>query len=107
MTAHAFGAEAAKDDRPVLGMVKTDVIERDGLFEGLPNPMMLLESRLEVVKSLPTGLRFIARSETSKIAAIKHDRRPLYGVQFHPERYSREHPDGNAVVKNFIRLLWE
>ena len=90
MLARAFGAEVAKDGRPVLGMVKTRVLERDPLFDGLPNRLMLLESRHEIVKSLPKGFRHLAKSETSRIAAMKHSIRPLYGVQFHPERYTRK-----------------
>lgn len=105
MMAHAFGAQIVKDGRHVLEMVKTRVVEEDPLFEGLPKSMTLLESRHEVVKALPGGFRLLASSETSRIAAMKHSARPLYGVQFHPERYTKENPDGNSVVRNFVRLL--
>jgi GMP synthase (glutamine-hydrolysing) len=105
MMARAFGAEVVKDGRHVLDMVKTNILSEDPLFEGLPKSLMLLESRHEVVKSLPEGFRLLARSATSEVAAMKHESRPLYGVQFHPERYTKENPDGNAVVGNFIRIL--
>jgi len=105
MMACAFGSEVVKDRRHVLDMVKTTVLAEDPLFIGLPRSMMLLESRHEIVKSLPKGFRRLARSETSEIATMKHETRPLYGVQFHPERYTKESPDGNAVVGNFVRLL--
>ena len=105
MIASAFGSEVVKDRRHVLDMVKTTVLAEDPLFIGLPRSMMLLESRHEIVKSLPKGFRRLARSETSEIATMKHETRPLYGVQFHPERYTKESPDGNAVVGNFVRLL--
>lgn len=105
MMAHAFGAEVVKDDRHVLEMVRTTVVADDPLFAGLPKAMMLLESRYEIVKSVPTGFRLLASSATSKIATMKHSTRPLYGVQFHPERYTKENPDGDAIVGNFVRLL--
>ena len=105
MMARAFGAEVVKDSRHVLGMVETRVLTGDPIFSGLPRSLMLLESRYEVVKSLPKGFRLIARSRTSDIAAMKHERRPLYGVQFHPERYTKEHPEGNRVMGNFIGTL--
>ena len=105
MMARAFGAEVVKDGRHVLGMVETKVLSDDPLFGGLPKSMMLLESRYEVVKAVPPGFRLLATSTTSKIATMKHSTRPLYGVQFHPERYTRENPDGNKVVGNFVRLL--
>jgi GMP synthase (glutamine-hydrolysing) len=105
MIARAFGAEVVKDGRHVLEMVKTDVLVGDPLFEGLPRSLMLLESRHEVVRSLPRGFRLLASSSTSQIATMKHESRPLYGVQFHPERYTKENSDGKAVVGNFVRLL--
>ena len=105
MMAHAFGSKVVKDGSHVLDMVKTRVLARDPLFEGLPKEVTLLESRWEVVKSLPPGFRLLARSATSRIATMKHESRPLYGVQFHPERYTRENPDGYTVVGNFVRML--
>lgn len=105
MMAHSFGSKVVKDSRPVLGMVPTTVLADDPLFAGLPRSLMLLESRQEVVKSLPEGFDLLAKSSTSRLATMKHSRLPLYGVQFHPERYTAEHPDGNLVVRNFVRLL--
>ena len=105
MMARAFGAEVVKDGRPVLEMVETRVLAGDPLFEGLPRSLTLLESRHEVVKSLPRDFRLLASSTTSQIATMKHESRPLYGVQFHPERYTRDNPDGYAVVGNFVRIL--
>jgi GMP synthase (glutamine-hydrolysing) len=105
MMAHAFGSEVVRDGAHVLGMVKTEVLADDPLFGGLPKELMLLESRWEIVKSLPPGFELVAKSATSKIATMKHRSRPLYGVQFHPERFTKESPDGNTVVGNFVRLL--
>ena len=105
MMAHAFGAEVVKDGKHVLEMVETRVLVNDPLFDGLPKSLMLLESRHEVVKSLPKGFQLLASSKTSEIATMKHEKRPLYGIQFHPERYTKENPDGNRVVENFVRML--
>lgn len=105
MMARAFGADVVKDGKHVLEMVETKVLASDPLFTGLPKSMMLLESRHEIVKALPGGFRLLARSATSEIASMKHGKRPLYGVQFHPERYTKENPDGNRVIGNFVRIL--
>lgn len=105
MMAHAFGSKVVKDGSHVLDMVKTRVVVDDPLFGGLPREMMLLESRWEVVRQLPRGFQLVARSTASEIAAMRHSSRPLYGVQFHPERYTKENPDGFAVLGNFVRML--
>ena len=105
MMAHAFGARIVKDGKHILEMVQTQVLADDPLFDGLPRSMMLLESRHEVVESLPRGFRLLATSATSEIAAMRHTSRQAYGVQFHPERYTKENPDGKLVLRNFARLL--
>lgn len=105
MVAHAFGSEVVKDGKHVLEMVKTEVLADDPLFAGMPKSLMLLESRYEVVKSLPRGFSLLASSATSRIACMKHPTREVYGVQFHPERYTIECPEGKQVVGNFVRLL--
>jgi GMP synthase-like glutamine amidotransferase len=105
LAAIAFGSKVVKDVRPVVEFVRTEVVAADPLFGGLPKSIMLVESRHEVVESLPTGFGLIARSETSKIAAMKHRTLPIYGVQSHPERYTSENPEGNRLVGNFVGLL--
>jgi GMP synthase (glutamine-hydrolysing) len=105
LMAHAFGSVVVKDKEHVLRFVKTTALVRDPLFSGLPREMMLLESRDEVLQALPAGFQLLARSETSPIAAMKHDRRPLYGVQFHPERFTPDNSAGNRVIGNFVKLL--
>lgn len=105
LIARAFGAEVVRDAREVKEMVRTSVLSEDPLFEGLSRSLVLRESRYEVVKSLPPGFSLLARSEASAIAAMKHDRRLVYGVQFHPESYTADHPEGRMVVGNFVRLL--
>jgi GMP synthase (glutamine-hydrolysing) len=101
----AFGSKVVRDKKPVQRYVETTVLKPEELFDGLPRKMSLVESRHEIVESLPEGFELLARSTTTPIAAMKHRKRPLFGVQFHPERYSRVKPDGRAVVHNFVRLL--
>ncbi|MDG6988073.1 MAG: gamma-glutamyl-gamma-aminobutyrate hydrolase family protein [Nitrososphaerota archaeon] len=105
LVARAFQAEVVKDRKPVQEMVRTTVLAEDPLFAGLPNSLMLLESRHEVVRALPGGFTLLAKSATSAIAAMKSRSRTIYGVQFHPERYSVDHPEGNAVLGNFVGML--
>ena len=105
MVARAFGAEVLKDGKHVRGMVETKALSDDPLFVGLQRSMMLRESRYEVVKSLPKDFRLIATSATTKIAAMKHLSRPIYGVQFHPEYYTKQNADGNRVAWNFVQSL--
>jgi GMP synthase-like glutamine amidotransferase len=105
MIASAFGSTIVKDREPVLRYVRTTVLRPGGLFNGLPRTLSLVESRHEIVESLPDRFDLLAKSETSPIAAMKHSTRPIYGVQSHPERYSGKNPDGGRVISNFLKLL--
>jgi GMP synthase (glutamine-hydrolysing) len=42
----------------------------------------------------------LARTETCDHAAVKHRRKPLYGLQFHPE--VTHTPDGKTILANFL-----
>ena len=105
MIARAFGARVVKAKAHVLRFVRTDPVARRGLFEGVSPHPMLLESRYEMVESLPEGFVSLASSETTPIAAMKHRKLPIYGVQSHPERFTKENPEGKAVCRNFVEML--
>ncbi len=105
LMAHAYGAEVVRDKKHVLEMVNTTVLRDDPLFGGLSRSLKLFESRYEVVRKVPEGFVLLARSDISDVAAMKHKARTLYGVQFHPERFTPANPDGDKVVANFIGLL--
>ena len=105
MMACAFGSRVVKDGEPVHRYVETTILRPGRLFSGLPRKLSLVESRHEIVESLPDDFELLAKSETSPIAAMKHRSRPLFGLQSHPERYSAENPDGGLVISSFLKLL--
>jgi anthranilate synthase component 2 len=87
---------------------KTDRIEHDGqgLFAGLPNPITATRYHSLVIR--PDTLRndFIvsawaaAPDGSREIMAIRHEKWPLYGVQFHPESFLTEH--GHDMLRAFL-----
>lgn len=87
---------------------KTDQIEHDGqgLFKGLPSPLVATRYHSLVIR--PDTLRkdFIvsawaaAPDGSREIMAIRHERWPLYGVQFHPESFLTEH--GHDMLRAFL-----
>ncbi len=52
------------------------------------------------VETPPEGFRITAESSGNPIAAIEHESRPIYGVQFHPE--VAHTPRGNEIIANFL-----
>lgn len=76
----------------------------DGIFAGLPHRLTVWHSHYDEVKELPEGFTRTATNETCSIQAMQHTSRPLFGVQFHPELFNSEFPQGRRVVENFLNL---
>jgi anthranilate synthase/aminodeoxychorismate synthase-like glutamine amidotransferase len=76
--------------------------ERRGLFDGIPQdfPVVRYHS-LQIVDMGPDG-HVTARADDGVVMGIEHLRRPLWGVQFHPESIATEH--GAKLVENFYAL---
>jgi GMP synthase (glutamine-hydrolysing) len=74
------------------------------IFRGLPETITVWESHCDEVKELPPDFVCAATNATSRIQALQHTSRPLFGVQFHPELFDQEHPHGRTVLENFLQL---
>jgi GMP synthase (glutamine-hydrolysing) len=94
------GYNGAKRERGFLPIVNTG----EGLFKGLPSEITVWHNHCDEVKELPNGFRATASNETCKIQAMQEKGRRVYGVQFHPELFDEEHPEGRHMVENFLRL---
>ncbi len=101
----AFGSEVVKNGPMIREYVETEVLRPDALFFGLPSIIRVFESHEEVVRPLPKDFDLLARSRSSPVAAFRHSRLPIRGLQFHPERNGPDAPHGNLVVANFVNGL--
>lgn len=88
------------------GFIEVEVLRpEDPLFHGLPKKVVVHESHFLEVKRLPEGFLLLATNENCLIQAMRHRRQPIYGVQFHPERFNREHPQGRGILENFFHKV--
>lgn len=94
------GYEGAKRERGYFPVETTGA----GIFKDLPLELTVWHSHCDEVKQLPRGFCRTASNETCPIQAMEHKDRPLFGVQFHPELFDGEHPDGRKVLENFLKL---
>jgi GMP synthase (glutamine-hydrolysing) len=95
------GYEGAKRER---GFFPVQVGNDGGLFKDLPSPITVWHSHFDEVKTLPKGFECTAFNETCAIQSMRHTELPLFGVQFHPELFDEEHPDGRRALQNFLKL---
>src|SRR5258708_1012369 len=84
--------------------VQMDSQTSEGIFGGFPETITVWESHCDEVKSLPADFICTATNQVSDIQAMQHTSLPLFGVQFHPELFDLDHPDGRTILENFLKL---
>jgi GMP synthase (glutamine-hydrolysing) len=101
LLAHLSGGKVVRANRREYGRA-TLRVEGGRLFQGFGSgeetPVWM--SHGDHVDSPPPQYKVTASSLNSPIAAIEHTRRPLFGVQFHPE--VAHTPRGGEILNNFL-----
>ncbi len=88
------------------GIHEVAIVQPDPLFEGLPTRIRVPEAHYCEIKTLPPGFRLLASTGDCRIQAMRHETRPLYGLQFHAEAWTDDYPDGRQVIANFVRMVY-
>jgi len=86
------------------GYTNIEINPCDRLFRDLKSPINCMESHGDEIDAVPEDFTLIAWTDACCRNAIAHKTRPVYGLQFHPEFYNDEHPDGKVLLENFLEL---
>ena len=101
----AYGANVIRAPYPMHG--KTSMISHDGtaIFRALENPFRATRYHSLIVEesSLPPELVVSARSEDGLVMGLRHEKFPIWGVQFHPESIYTTR--GKDLVRNFVTMI--
>jgi anthranilate synthase/aminodeoxychorismate synthase-like glutamine amidotransferase len=100
--AEAFGGRIVRAVEPLHGRATPIHHRGAGLLQGLPDAFPAARYHSLVVDPARSGRDLVvtARSERGEIMGLRHRRRPLEGVQFHPESYLT--PDGPRILAAFL-----
>ncbi|KAI0649010.1 GMP synthase [Trametes meyenii] len=72
----------------------------DALFDNLGDELQVWMSHGDQLSELPPDFHVIGRTSTAPFAAIAHNSKPYYGIQFHPEvTHSKR---GKEVISRFV-----
>ena len=69
-----------------FGWTEIEILESVPLLNGLKDRFYTFSSHFEEAHQLPPGLRRVARSSACEIQAVQLENRPVFGIQFHPEK---------------------
>lgn len=102
--AEALGGRVMRSPRPRHGRASPIRHDGRGVFAGLPHPLSAARYHSLTVDedSLPDCLEVTARADDGLVMGLAHRRRPVVGLQFHPESILT--PCGYALLANFLRL---
>lgn len=101
----AFDTPMRDLGRMLRGYEKVSVVRKHPLFDGLPTDLVVAESHRQELTKVPDEFQHLAQSRTSKVEAIAHRSKPIYGVQFHPERSNDDHPHGRIIIQNLMKQI--
>jgi para-aminobenzoate synthetase len=103
---HVLKAQVTTAPMIMHGRLSQVTHDESALFEGIPQHFKVVRYHsLAVTGSLGEEGREIAWTADGVVMAIEHSKRPMWGVQFHPESICTEY--GHKLFENFYRLAQE
>jgi len=99
LLAQDLGGRVESVRKREYGLARLD-IDDGKLFQGLEPREPVWMSHGDAIVKLPPEFITIARSEGLPIAAIRHQKKEIYGIQFHPE--VAHTLKGREILKNFL-----
>ncbi|MCL6466676.1 MAG: glutamine-hydrolyzing GMP synthase [candidate division WOR-3 bacterium] len=100
VTAYLLGGKVTRNGVREYGGAQFEKIQVSPLFAGLPQRFRVWMSHGDSVTRLPAEFVKLGKTGHLSIAAMGHEARRIYGVQFHPEV---EHtPLGKKILENFL-----
>ncbi|AEH22195.1 GMP synthase (glutamine-hydrolyzing) [Thermodesulfobacterium geofontis OPF15] len=99
---YILGGVVEKSDKREFGPAYIEILKTNKLFKGLKKnkKYKVWMSHSDRIEKLPEGFYALAKTENSPFAAIAHETKALYGVQFHPEVIHTE--IGKKILHNFL-----
>jgi anthranilate synthase/aminodeoxychorismate synthase-like glutamine amidotransferase len=96
----ALGGRVVRARRPLHGRASRVTHDGQGVFRGLPSPLVCGRYHsLVVSRRLPAALVATAWADDGTLMGVRHRALPLEGVQFHPESHLT--PLGERLLWNF------
>ncbi|RLG71840.1 MAG: hypothetical protein DRO11_03580 [Methanobacteriota archaeon] len=100
----AFGSELNSFQTYIKDFQKMKILKPDEIFSSWKEGdiVKVYQYHKDYLLELPERFECLAESQFCKIEAMRHQTKPIYGIQAHIERATNENPDGFKILENFI-----
>ncbi len=100
LVAEQFGGKVLPSAKREYGSAKLSLSQEDPLFKDLDSGQQVWMSHGDAVSKLPECFVALAKTENSSLAAFRHNTKPIYALQFHPE--VAHTAQGKQLLANFL-----
>ncbi len=94
-----LGGKVEPAARREYGKANLEADKKSKLFSDIQSNSTVWMSHGDKVTRIAPGFKSIARTNNSPYAAVEHEEKPLFGLQFHPE--VQHTIQGREILKNF------
>ena len=98
----AYGGKVVRAPYLMHGKVSKIHHEGTGIYKGMDQPFTATRYHSLIIEreSCPANLSITAETSDGIIMGVKHEKDPVFGVQFHPESILTE--GGKVLLRNFL-----
>lgn len=97
ITGALYSSELLRSEEPESGDFLVEVVKNDSIFRGMPKTFRVKQMHNDSI-TIPENFELLATAKTCKNQLMKHQNKPLYTSQFHPEFYNQD------LIRNFLNL---
>ena len=98
--AEQMGGQVISSEHKEFGHAEISVKTDSILFSELDKTLNVWMSHGDQVQDIPDDFTLLASTSSAPIAAMQHDSKPIFALQFHPEVTHTE--SGKIILENFI-----
>ena len=102
LIAKYFGGRVANTGQGEFGKASLHQLNFSPLWKDVADKSQVWMSHQDSVTELPQGFKVIGETISGSLAALQHQERPLFSLQFHPE--VTDTLAGSQILSNFIKL---
>ncbi|HEX3018773.1 MAG TPA: glutamine-hydrolyzing GMP synthase [Chitinispirillaceae bacterium] len=102
LIAKSLGGRVCRGTAREYGLAKISLKVSSELFNGLSDVEQVWMSHGDAVQSLPADFSILASTSDCTFAAVRHNHKKIFGLQFHPE--VTDTVNGMKILSNFIDI---